>query len=88
MDRPRVTNEGEAEVSGSSGWTRTSNPPVNRRKRPILPPVASVGADVADRELDPMNIAPIDDRGDAAVSRPKLRLGVSKGQEKGNDQSG
>ena len=30
-DSPRATNEGEAEMSGSSGWTRTSNPPVNSR---------------------------------------------------------
>jgi hypothetical protein len=28
--RPRATNEIEDRVSGSSGWTRTSNPPVNR----------------------------------------------------------
>jgi hypothetical protein len=34
-------------------------------------------------ELDPINIAPIDDPGDASVSRPNPRLDVSKGQEKG-----
>jgi len=36
-----------------------------------------------DRDLDPMNIEPIDGSGFASVGRPKPRLGVSKGQEKG-----
>ena len=31
--RPRATKEREARLSGSSGWTRTSNPPVNSRSR-------------------------------------------------------
>lgn len=73
---------------GSSGWTRTSNPPVNSRKTGVLPPVASACADVPDRKLDPINIHPIDNCADAAVSRPRPRLGVSKRQEKGNGESG
>jgi hypothetical protein len=68
---------------GSSGWTRTSNPPVNRRKPPILPPVAAPCIEMPDRGLDPIITEPIDDRGDAAVSRRIPRFGVSKGQEKG-----
>jgi hypothetical protein len=35
-----------------------------------------------------MNAVPIDDQGGAAVSRANPRLGVSKGQEKGNAKSG
>jgi hypothetical protein len=35
-----------------------------------------------------MNTGPIDDPGDAAVSRPNRRLDVSKGQEKGKGRSG
>jgi hypothetical protein len=35
-----------------------------------------------------MNIGPIDDSDHAAVSRENPRLGVSKGQEKGNGKSG
>jgi hypothetical protein len=38
--------------------------------------------------LDPMNAGPIDDQGDAAVSRANPRLDVGKGQEKGNGKSG
>jgi hypothetical protein len=68
---------------GSSGWTRTSNPPVNRRKTAVLPPVAAHGAETPDRELDPMNTEPIDDPADAAVGRRNPRLDVNKGQEKG-----
>src|SRR5258708_964715 len=67
----------------SSGWIRTSNPPVNRRKTPVLPPVAAPCADAPDRELDRINTGPIDDPTDASVGRPNPRLGVSKGQEKG-----
>jgi hypothetical protein len=73
---------------GSSGWIRTSNPPVNSQKTPILPPVAAPCAEAPDRELDPIDTGPIDDPSDAAVSRSKPRLGVSKGQEKGNVKSG
>ena len=70
-------------VIGSSGWTRTSNPPVNRQKAPVLPTVAATCAESPDRELDPMNTRPIEEGNDAAVSCPNPRLGVSKGQEKG-----
>jgi hypothetical protein len=35
-----------------------------------------------------MNTGPIDDGGDATVSRPSPRLNVSKGQEKGKVKSG
>jgi hypothetical protein len=35
-----------------------------------------------------MNTGPIEETHDAAVSRPNPRLGVSKGQEKGNAKSG
>jgi hypothetical protein len=53
-----------------------------------LPPVAAPCAEAPDRELDPIKQGPIDDQGDAAVSRSKPRLDVSKGQEKGNVKSG
>jgi hypothetical protein len=82
-DSPRATNGAEGEVSGSSGWTRTSNPPVNRRKTAILPPVAAVCAETPDRELDLINIGPINDLTDAAVSRPNPRLGVQQRARKG-----
>jgi hypothetical protein len=36
-DRPRATNERAARLSGSSGWTRTSNPPVNSVNSDLLP---------------------------------------------------
>jgi hypothetical protein len=69
---------------GSSGKTRTCNPPVNSRKTAVLPPVAApCVAKTPDREFDPINTGPIDDLTDAAVSRPNPLLGVSKGQEKG-----
>jgi hypothetical protein len=38
--------------------------------------------------LDPINTGPIDDRGDAAISRRDPRLDVSRGQEKGKGKSG
>jgi hypothetical protein len=44
--------------------------------------VAEPCAEALDRELDPINTAPIDDRDDAAVSRPHPGLDVSKGQER------
>jgi len=72
---------------GSSGWTRTSNRPVNSERTAILPPVAA-RAEAPVRELDPINTGPIDDQRDAAVSRPDPRLDVSKGQEEGNAKSG
>jgi hypothetical protein len=74
------------DLIGSSGWT--SNPPVNRRKTAVLPPVAAPCADAPDRELDPINTGPIDDQRDAAISRPNPRLDVSKGQEKGETKAG
>jgi hypothetical protein len=40
------------------------------------------------REIEPGNIASIDDPRDAAVCRPKRRFGATKGQEKGNAKSG
>src|SRR5258708_12068378 len=67
----------------SSGWIRTSNPPVNRRKTPVLPPVAAPCADAPDRELDRINTGPIDDPTDASDGLPNPPLGVSKVQEKG-----
>jgi hypothetical protein len=75
-------------VFGSSGWTRTSNPPVNKRKTTILPPVAASCATTPDRDSDPANAAAIDDQTDAVVSRPNPRSDVSKGQEKGKTKSG
>ena len=68
---------------GSSGWTRTSNPPVNRRKRGVLLRFAARCGQTPERELDSVSIAPIADPDDASVSRPNPRLDVSKGQEKG-----
>jgi hypothetical protein len=53
-----------------------------------LPQVAAARTKVPDRELTPMKLDPIDDRGDAALCRPKPRLGVSKGHEKGKPKSG
>jgi hypothetical protein len=76
------------ELIGSSGWTRTSNPPVNRRKTAILPPVAPFCAETPDRELHSINTGPIEDQNDAPVSRPNPRLDVGKGQQKGNVKSG
>jgi len=52
----------------------------------VLPPVAAPCLASPDRELDPINTRPIDDRADAVVSRPKPRLGVGKGQEKGKEK--
>jgi hypothetical protein len=71
------------DLIGSSGWTRTSNPPVNRRKTGVLLRFAARCEQSPERELDPINIGPIDDSDDASVSRPNPRLDVSKGQEKG-----
>jgi len=73
---------------GSSGWTRTSNPPVNRRKTATLPLVAASRAETPDRESHSINTGPIDEQNDAAVSRPNPRLGVGREQEKGNAKSG
>jgi hypothetical protein len=70
-----ITNE-----FGSSGWIRTSNPPVNRRKQALLPRLAGVCADVRDRASEPINPSPIDDRKHASLCRSLPRLGVSKGQ--------
>jgi hypothetical protein len=81
-------NGTEGEVNGSSGWTRTSNPPVNRRKRTVLPPVAAPCGEGPDHESDPINTSPIDDQRDAGIGRPNPRLDVSKGQEKGKGKSG
>ena len=67
---------------GSSGWTRTSNPPVNRKKTAVLPPVAAPCAEAPDRDWDPVSAGPIDDQTDAAVSRPNPRLDVSKGKKR------
>jgi len=53
-----------------------------------VPPVAADCAEAPDRELDPIESGPIDDQGDASVSRPDPRLDVSKRQEKGNVKSG
>jgi hypothetical protein len=38
--------------------------------------------------VTPIKSDPIDDRGDAALGRPKPRLGVSKGQGKDKAKSG
>jgi len=73
---------------GSSGWTRTSNPPVNRRKTTDLPGVAEVCGESPKREIDPIKPSAIDDPVDAAVCTPKRRLGARGGQEKGNAKSG
>ena len=71
--------------------SRTGNPPVNRRKTPDLPPVARDCAESPDRESEPIKSDAIDRQdhsSDASVCRSKPRLGVSKGQEKGNLKSG
>jgi hypothetical protein len=60
----------------------------NRRKTPVLPQVAAARAELPDREVTPIKSDPIDDRGDAALGRPKPRLGVSKGQGKDKAKSG
>jgi hypothetical protein len=73
---------------GSSGWTRTSNPPINRRKTTDLPGHAAVCGDSPKREIAPVNIGSIDGPSDAAACRPKRRFVASKGQEKGNVKSG
>ena len=73
---------------GSSGWIRTSNPPVKRRKTDDLPAVAASCGDVPDRELDLVESSPIEDQSDAALCPSKPRLGVSRGQEKGKLRSG
>ncbi len=73
---------------GSSGWIRTSNPPVNRRKTDDLPALAASCGDVPDRELDLVESSPIEDQSDAALCPSKPRLGVSRGQEKGKLRSG
>jgi len=86
MCRPQII-----EGIGSSGWIRTSNPPVNSRKTPDLPRVASDCAESADRESDSMRSSAIDDQkhsSDASVCRAEPRLGVSKGHRKGNAKSG
>jgi len=68
--------------------TARSGRPVNGRKTPVLPDVAAPGAEVTDRQLDPMKLGSIDDRSDAAPCRRKPRLGVSRRQEKGKVESG
>jgi hypothetical protein len=80
-----------AQEAGSSGWTRTSNPPVNRRKTIVSPRVASDCGESSDRESDSMKSSAIDDQkdsSDAFICRSEPRLGVSKGQGKGNAKSG
>jgi hypothetical protein len=74
-------------ADGSSGWTRTSNPSVNRQKTKTLRPFATRCAEAPDRELDPIDTGPTDDQNVAAGSRPNPRLDVSKGQEKGKEES-
>jgi hypothetical protein len=54
----------------------------------VVPPVAAPCAPVPDRDYDPINTGPIDDRGDAAVGQPNPRLDVSKGQEKDKTKPG
>jgi hypothetical protein len=53
-----------------------------------LPGVAEVCGESSKREIEPGNIGPIGDPGDAAVCRPKRHFGATKGQEKGNAKSG
>jgi len=87
-DSPRELSTERSEGDGSSGWTRTSNPPVNSRKTTDLPGVAEVCGESPKREIEPVNTGAIDDPSDAAVSRPKRRFVATKGQEKGNAKSG
>jgi len=61
------------------------------RKTTDLPCVASSRVELPDRESDPIKSSAIDDQQDrssASVCRSEPRLGVSKGQKKGNAKSG
>ena len=76
---------------GSSGWIRTSNPPVNRRKTGLLPLVAEDCVESPDRELTSEKSGSIGvqtDRSRAGVCGFDPGLDVSKGQGKDKPKSG
>jgi hypothetical protein len=50
--------------------------------------VAAVCGESPKREIEPIDIGPIDAPTDAGVCRPKRRFGARGGQEKGNAKSG
>jgi hypothetical protein len=60
---------GSALGGGSSGWTRTSNPPVNSAKSAVLPRIASTCGDAPDQASAQANNGECDDPLHASKSR-------------------